>query len=89
MSIGCFIRFLQNFRAVCRITFRLYMTFLQALETVGFQGLQKCGCREAWERSDLADRNPGGPKARSIYRPVMRRKIRYVSHPHGGGWFFC
>jgi hypothetical protein len=41
-------------------------------ETVGFQGLQKCGCREAWERSDLADRNPRGPKARSIYRPVMR-----------------
>jgi hypothetical protein len=41
-------------------------------ETAGFQGLEKCGWREAWERSDLADRNPGGPKARSIYRPVMR-----------------
>jgi hypothetical protein len=30
-------------------------------ETVGFQGLQKCGWSEAWERSDLAERNPEPP----------------------------
>jgi hypothetical protein len=35
----------------CRITFRLYMTFLQALETAGFQGLQKRGWSVAWEWS--------------------------------------
>jgi hypothetical protein len=43
------------------ITFRLYYDIFASpiKETVGFQGLQKCGWREAWERSDLADRNPG------------------------------
>jgi hypothetical protein len=40
-------------------------------ETAGFQGLQKCGWKEPWEHSDLGDWNPGGPKARSIYSPVI------------------
>jgi hypothetical protein len=41
-------------------------------ETVGFQGLQKCGCNEPWERSDLGEWNPEPPTGRrSAYNPVM------------------
>jgi hypothetical protein len=31
---------------------------VQIKETVGFQGLQKCGWSEPWERSDLGEQNP-------------------------------
>jgi hypothetical protein len=42
-----------------------------------FAGRPKCGCSEPWERghrpTDLGERNPGGPQARSVNIPVMRR----------------
>jgi hypothetical protein len=30
-------------------------------------GLAKCGLREAWERSDLGERNPGAPNGRGTH----------------------
>jgi hypothetical protein len=36
-------------------------------ETVGFQGLQKCGWKEPWERSDLGERNPEPPTDDEAY----------------------
>jgi hypothetical protein len=40
----------------------VYDVFAVAIkEREAFQQLQKCGWSEAWERSDLAERNPEPP----------------------------
>jgi hypothetical protein len=40
-------------------------------ETVGFQGLQNCGWREAWERSDLGEWNPGATEGSGAYTVLL------------------
>ena len=64
----------------CRITLKIDDVLpAQISETVGFAGLAKCGCREAWEwqSHDLADRNPGaarmGGGAYTVCYAMLRR----------------
>jgi hypothetical protein len=40
-------------------------------ETAGFQGLQKCGWNEPWERSDLGDWNPGAAEGGGAYTDLL------------------
>jgi hypothetical protein len=40
-------------------------------ETAGFQGLQKCGWSEPWERSDLGERNPGATEGSGAYTDLL------------------
>jgi hypothetical protein len=40
-------------------------------ETAGFQGLQKCGWKEPWERSDLGEWNPGAAKGGGAYTDLL------------------
>jgi hypothetical protein len=46
-------------------------------ETAGFQGLQKCGWKEPWERSDLGDLNPGATEGSGAYTDLLCAVVPY------------
>jgi hypothetical protein len=70
-----FIHFRLIFTKICRISPNVpavYDVFARPIkETVGFQGLQKCGWKEPWERSDLGDWNPGAAIGGGAYTVLL------------------
>jgi hypothetical protein len=64
--------FSKKFGAMAYNVPAVYDVFARPIkETVGFQGLQKCGWKEPWERSDLGDWNPGAAEGGGAYTDLL------------------
>jgi hypothetical protein len=61
-----------------RLTFRLYGYRLRGNIKV-FAALQKCGCSELWERSDLGEGNPGAANGGGAYTDLSGDVI-FLAH---------